>query len=203
MTSPATNRDLYLAVGALVEQHRSTSRSLEEYLRAMLELGGAYRSSNGLTPSEFLDLLAAAFTVQPAPIDASWFDRPNPAPTATGYAAWLSTLTGQIVDLAEMERDGKLANEYRYFGIDAPRGARWFNFDPCTYIECGIAGTLGGWEEGDSTGREYVPGEVAVLDSAGHVSVHDPRELQEPLITVSGLPWDLLTDFLVAGQQYE
>jgi len=30
-----------------------------------------------------------------------------------------------------------------------------------------MAGTFGGWEEGDDTGRCYVPGKVAVLDATG------------------------------------
>jgi hypothetical protein len=38
--------------------------------------------------------------------------------------------------------------------VTAPRTAegratdsRWYNFDPATYLECGLAGTFGGWDD--------------------------------------------------------
>jgi hypothetical protein len=41
-----------------------------------------------------------------------------------------------------MAEAGTLENEYRYFGIDSPTGFRWYNFDPCSYLECGVRGSL-------------------------------------------------------------
>ena len=43
-----------------------------------------------------------------------------------------------------MAEAGALEDEYRYFGIDSPTGFRWYNFDPCSYLECGVRGSLGG-----------------------------------------------------------
>ena len=98
---------------------------------------------------------------------------------AEGYHEWEARLDEQLRDLREMEAAGTLANEHRYFGVDAPSGARWYNFDPCTFIECAAAGTFGGWQEGDETGRMLVPGKVAVVDEAGNVKAMDPREIEE------------------------
>ena len=58
------------------------------------------------------------------------------------------------------------------------------------------AGALGGWEEGDQTGRQYVPGKVAVVSC-------EPRELDRPPEQIATLSWDRFRDFLWCGQQYE
>jgi hypothetical protein len=52
-------------------------------------------------------------------------------------------------------------------GIDSPRGQRWYHFDPRTFLECATAGSYGGWQPGDETGRDYVPGPVAVMADDG------------------------------------
>ena len=98
---------------------------------------------------------------------------------------------------------GTFANEYRYFGVDAPSGLRWYNFDPCTYLECAVAGTYGGWESGDDTGRDYVPGPVAALNDEGKIVSRDPREIEDPIIVVNQITWDDFSEFLRAGQWYE
>jgi hypothetical protein len=202
MTALETNRDLYLAVADLVTNQRGTERTLEEYLRALLGIGESYRDRKSLLPSEFLGMIIAAFTVEPIPTESSWF-----LPTSeerAGYDAWRGTLVAQIVDLIEMRQRGTLEDEQRYFGVNAPRGGRWYNFDPCTYLECAMAGTLGGWEPDDETGRQLVPGKVAVLDpSTGNIESVDPEDIEEPTIRLTELSWDLLVDFLHAGQTYE
>ena len=202
MPELTTNRDLYLAIGDLVESRKGSSRSLQEYLRALLGLTERYRDKTGLEPSLFFELLSQSFDAPPIAVEPSWFRQAEPNPIV-GYDHWQRTLVRQIVDLVEMEQSGALADEHRYFGIDAPRGGRWFNFDPCTYIECGAAGAIGGWEEGDATGRILVPGPVAVLDCKGEITSADPRDLHEPLVEISLLAWEDLTDFLRAGQYYE
>ena len=63
----------------------------------------------------------------------------------------------QIVDLREMRDAGMLAKKWIELGIDAPRGGRWFNFEPVQYLECAAAGSIGGWEPGDATGRANPP----------------------------------------------
>jgi hypothetical protein len=72
-----------------------------------------------------------------------------------------------------MEAAGTADNEYRYFGVKAPRRSTWYNFDIGTYVECAMAGTYGGWQPDDSTGRTFVPGKVAVLEADGSLSSRD------------------------------
>src|SRR5262249_16943074 len=81
---------------------------------------------------------------------------PTGSADASGFTAWESSVLGQIVDLREMAEQRILEDEQRYFGIYSPRGHSWFNFDPCTFLECAVAGSYGGWQSGDDTGREYV-----------------------------------------------
>ncbi len=115
----------------------------------------------------------------------------------------LRKLARQIVDLREMDEVGTLDNELRYFGIDAPSGARWYNFDPHTFVECGVSGTFGGWAQGDASGRELVPGPVAVLDADGDLISVNPEDIEDPTYFVESISWDEFADFLWAGQCYE
>ena len=66
-----------------------------------------------------------------------------------------------------------------------------------------MAGSLGGWEEGDDSGRSYVPGEVACFDPEGKVVSCDPRELDRPRIEVPMITWEMFSDFVCCGQNYE
>jgi hypothetical protein len=102
-----------------------------------------------------------------------------------------------------MAEQGILNNELRYFGTDSPRGQRWYNFDPCTFLECAIAGSFGGWQSGDETGREYVPGPVAVLGDDGQVSTSDPRDVPDSIVSLRDVSWDDFRSFLGCGQWYE
>ena len=89
-----------------------------------------------------------------------------------------------------MDEIGALASELRYFGVNSPRGGYWYNFDPCSFIECGMAGSFGGWQPGDNTGRDYVTGEVAEMS-------------KNPVFAMSSIPWDAFREFLWCGQHYE
>lgn len=168
-----TNRDLYLAIGELLKLEEKNQCSLETYLLALLSLGQDYQHHKTLTPDEFLGLLGKAFHTMPLPFDDAW-RKQDYDPKLEGFAAWQHRIIYQIVDLREMAENNTLNDKMRYFGIDAPRGARWYNFDPCTYLECGLAGSFGGWEEGDDKGREYVPGPVVVLGESGKMESADP-----------------------------
>src|SRR5262249_46794018 len=120
-----------------------------------------------------------------------------------GFVGWEARLIRQVVDLREMAEGGMLDNELCYFGINAPRGPRWYNFDPCTFLECATAGTYGGWQPGDATGRAYVPGPVAVLGEDGRLTTRDPREVPAPRVPVLEVSWDDFCHFLGNGQWYE
>ena len=198
-----TNRDFYLAIIALIQEHEASSRSLEEYLRALLGLAQKYQTRASLSVKEFFQLLADAFTDEAVDFDPKWQEQYQlPEWEGNDFPLWRTALITQIVDLREMAEAGTLANEYRYYGVDAPRGTRWYNFDPHTYLECAAVGTFGGWQEHDETGRAYVPGEVLVMEN-GRLQNKDPREVANPTFVIETVDWDTFQWFLRAGQAYE
>lgn len=203
MSTIRTNRDLYVAMAELIKQRKKDTRSLEHYLRAMYGLMQAYGDRSTLTPDEFFEVLEKSFKAEPAPLEEAWFKLEPTMEMESDFESFCHTLKLQIVDLVEMGREGILNNEHRYFGIDAPRGARWFNFDPSAYLECGMAGSWGGWEDGDDTGRSYVPGKVAVLGEDGEWTSVDPQDIESPVEAIEALGWGDLSKFLWAGQYYE
>src|SRR4051794_19935012 len=133
MGSIRTNRDLYLALADLSAKTDAGARGLEEYLRALWGLARAYRDRPALCGEELLGLLARAFTEPTPPFDDGWraaYERdfaPAFAPLS-GFAAWEARVLRQIVDLREMDERGQLKDDQRYFGINSPRGSRWYNF---------------------------------------------------------------------------
>lgn len=138
-----TNRDLYLVLTRLGVQ-----RDLETFLRALLRAG---RSFGTREPSadEVATMLTTAATGEPEEFDAAWLSRPPPwtGPERPARARWEDALIAQIADLRRMKDNGQLADSERYFGLNAPSGTRWYNFDPASYLECGTSGSVGGWDE--------------------------------------------------------
>jgi hypothetical protein len=192
-----TNRDLYLFIASLRDQAGGASRNLEEYLRALWHLGSGHRATEQLSLESFAQLLAASFAVEVPAFDPAWRSL---ADARAGFLRW--TILLQIVDLREMSEAGMLADQFRYLGIDAPRGSWWYNFDPLTYLECAAAGSFGGWQEGDDTGRRAVSGHIAAFDQDGHIVSVDPRKL-DPVCEIPHVGWDAFADFLNLGQSYE
>lgn len=197
-----TNRDLYKAVTQLVKQEEKNERSLESYLLALLSLGQQYQHCETLTPDEFFEILTKAFYETALPFNEAWkeqkYDR-----SLTGFLAWQNRVIYQIVDLRAMEENVSLNDNMRYFGIDAPRGSRWYNFEPQGFLECAVSGSYGGWQESDDTGRDYVPSPVAVLGEGGKIESVDPRDIDDPVIELEAITWDKFTEFLFDGQSYE
>jgi hypothetical protein len=176
---------------------------------------------------EFFELLSSAFTLPAPPFEEAWRSRytadannplmaclaakmglrqqsePADGADATSFEGWESFVLRQIVDLHEMAEQGLLKNELRYFGINSPRGQRWYNFDPCTFLECAMAGSYGGWQPGDDTGREYVPGPVAVLGDDGRITTSEPQDVADPIVSLRDISWDDFRSFLGCGQWYE
>jgi hypothetical protein len=199
-----TNRDLYLAIHDLTKQQKNCTRSLEEFLRAVLNRSAKFSDCESLTLAGLYELLASGFTYEPAPFDQAWRDQYAKLPRdGDGYAGWRATIIRQIVDLREMDECGTLKNEMRYFGVSTPRHSYWFNFDPFVYLECGLAGSFGGWLPNDETGRQYVPGPVAVLADDGSIQTANPEDLPIPIFEISTLSWEQFNDFLMSGQHYE
>ncbi len=195
MTGLKTNRELYLFGTEFARSRAATQPELIDYLRHLRRAANALRDRSGLTLHEFAKLLRSGYE------PSAGSERP-PAAHAQ-FALWDATLADQIRDLEQMRAAGVLDNEYRYFGVDAPSGARWYNFDPASFVECGLCGSLGGWEAGDEGGRDYVPGLVAVPGPGGTVDAVDPREIESPTFAIDRLGWGELSEFLRAGQAYE
>ncbi|MBI1322411.1 hypothetical protein GC170_04395 [bacterium] len=227
--TPRTNHELYLAICEIARSGRDASRqahpsqqathglhgeasgnpdgerSLENYLLAILGQSRAFADKPTLTVDEFLGLLSGAFSAEPLPFQTKWreFEEPDEA-RSFDFKTWESLVIAQIVDLREMDENGDLRNEYRYGGIDSPRGNRWYNFDPASYLECAAAGSVGGWEPGDDTGRSFVPGPCLAMDPFGNHVLANPEDVESPQLEVpADIPWAFFADFMECGQQYE
>ena len=168
-----TSGDLYRFVTALRVSTGSEARSLEDYLAALWELASARRGDEVLELAAFAELLEAALSAEAPSFNPRWRPTTGPRPDG-GYERWDWTIREQIVDLHEMQAAGTLANELRYFGIQAPGGARWFNFDPAGFLECAVAGSFQGWDDADAAAE-----------------------------VIEAISWDGFADFLRAGQLYE
>ena len=195
------SRDLYLAIGALNQNAAQASLpnadALEAFLRALHHLSAAHRQQDTVSLDELFAMLTEAYAARPP-------DTLDPTPLPTdhpGFTTWRATLAQQVRDLREMAEAGTLDDPHRYFGLTAPSGAPWYNFTPADFLECAIAGALGGWEDGDE-GRAYVPGNVALLTEDGIVSV-EPASLPTDHMDLDTLDWEDLVELLVCGQTYE
>ena len=204
MSDLHTNRDLYLAIGALTHKHRSDDRSLEQYLLALLRAVEPFANAETLPLNDFYNLIAQAFEIEPYVFDEDWRQQYAELPhKSDDFSGWHATVIQQIVDLREMAETGMLANEYRYFGVNSPRGSRWYNFDPISYLECAMAGSFGGWEPGDTSGREFVPGTVAVLADDGSIQEENPEDIPRPHFEIPDVSWEEVKRFIICGQVYE
>lgn len=199
-----TNRDLYLHIVRLAKVYSDSDRSLEQYLLVLWAGVSRHSGESWLDVSVFCHLLGEAFEARiPYAEEEEQLVRAASVGAEAGYYTVADTLMKQVADLRAMQQAGTLDDEYRYFGVDAPSGALWYNFDPLTYLECAVSGTFGGWEEGDDSGRVYVPGKVAVLDSSGALVEVDPRDIQSVECQLEPLDWATVDDFLWCGQAYE
>lgn len=195
MTRIETNTDLYAEVMAILKRRKQSSQSLQHFLLRLWEIVSQRPSATPLCPDEFASMLDAAFEGTPQ-VDPAEFEKED-------QPGWLLQLARQVVDLQQMAEAGSLADEMRFFGIDAPSGARWYNFDPHSYIECGLAGSFGGWTPAANEGRQLVPGPVAVMNADGSLGVANPEDIEEPVFKMQHISWDDFEEFLWAGQNYE
>ena len=204
MADLTTNRDLYLAIEALSKYHSGCARSLEHYLLSLLDSSLRFSERNDITLAEFYDLVSSSFTRDIPAFNPDWRDQYDKlSHDRNDYAGFRATLIRQIVDLREMDENGTLKNEQRYFGMSAPHKSYWYNFDPIGYLECAMAGSFGGWEPGDETGRQFVPEPVALLGNDGSIQTATPEDLFQPTVEMPSLTWEQLQDFIICGQIYE
>lgn len=181
-----SNRDLYACLTAL-----KVLRDLESYLRALYGLGREFAAANperDPTPDEAAYLFSEAAVAPAIASDPSWRAVPPPweEPRPHGHARFAAILVHQIADLEAMRSSGQLDDSNRYFGLDAPSGARWYNFDPTSYLECGTSGSVGGW-----------------ADDAEIVLVTPPQAVAEDDESHRSFGWEGVCDLLVCGQIYE
>lgn len=182
MAKIQTNLALYQLVTGLSNEK---NRSLEKYLRALL---GLVRKVPSPSLDEIARCLVEAMQAPPLPFEASWIGlaeslRDKDEPT------WEETLLGQIVDLSQMKTAGTLEDKERYLGANAPSGARWYNYDPLTYLECGVRGAVGDGMSHRETGE---------LDEDGCAFLEAYEDAKE----IEG-SWELLRKILGCGQYYE
>lgn len=197
-----TSRDLYRGIQTLKERHGASTRSLEAFLLALWSRVRVLRDRPSLSVAELLALLDGAWTEPVPSFDDAWRALPGEMEERGGFAGWEDVILRQIRDLREMAETGAWENEYRYFGMDAPSGARWYNFDPFSYLEGAAAGTFGGWAPEDGT-RVMVPGPVALPGGDGAITAVDPSDLHDPIEEIREIAWPALTRFLENGQWYE
>lgn len=199
-----TNRQIYARLTAFCKTQTDNPRTLEEYLCAALLNLDEFRRADGITPIQFCELVESSFTTTPANFDISWqSEYDSLISDVENFSTARGTLIQQIVDLREMQEAGQLANELRYFGIESPRKTSWFNFDPCTYVECGLAGSIDGWEPSEDSSRQLVSGQVAMLDESGKLISVDARDIEHVEVAIDIINWKLFTRFLWAGSAYE
>ena len=138
-----TNQDIYQLASQLARAPEVPS--LTRYLGAMRWLVERARDETP-SPDLLARLLEGAMVAPPQAFDPAAY---TPNPSATGHAAVLEVLSRQLRDLTEMTATGIIDDPHRFFGIDAPSGARWYNFTVAGYLECGIRGTMGGYDDDD------------------------------------------------------
>lgn len=198
------SRDIYLAIANLCKAHAKSTCSLEEYLRTLLGEFRRHSAEENVPCESFVEILDAGFSAAASPYDPQWdtIALPTHAPCES-FGDVERLLLNQIVDLHQMASQGMLANEMRYFGLTSPRGRSWYNFDARTFIECAAEGYFHGWQPGDETPREFVPGKVAVLNDLGEIMEVDPGDIVDPVLDCGQLPWTQIGRFLECGQWYE
>jgi hypothetical protein len=183
-----TNREIYTAVRGFSEKvEKSAMPSLETYLASLWSVVEQERDVT-VTPEKFVEWLERAFETPAPDFNPDWLCRTSYRDEACDFDDWENVILYQIADLRCMDEAGMLANEYRYFGIDSPRGSRWYNFDPLTYLECGVRGALGG----------YAEDEVMVL-----IPPPEGESADSPIYEVNQFSWDTFTWILKCGQSYE
>ncbi|MEM9864632.1 MAG: hypothetical protein AAF938_23730 [Myxococcota bacterium] len=191
-----TNRDLYCLIADLIELREKHRLSLETYLMNLRMLAEGMRDRPTISGRRFATWLVRAF-------EATERAPEQPREKATGYERWETLIQRQIQDLRDMAECGTFENELRYFGVDSPSGYSWYNFDPLTFLECAVAGTFGGWQEGDNTGRIPLPGGVPLLGPDRSLIDADAQADDDSVGAIHPMNWRVLHTFLEMGQYYE
>ncbi|GAA2595577.1 hypothetical protein SMC26_37200 [Actinomadura fulvescens] len=195
-----TNRDLYLHFLHLGQEARASSWSLSTFLRSLWKVSAPLRDRDPLAPDDVAAMFSAAAATPPAEFDPAWLskDLSLPGREPDGYGDWERVILSQLADLADF-RTAPPGPQAR-FGVDAPRPPgtgrratprRWYNFDPATYLECAVAGSLGGWDTADGTRVPLAAG------------AEGPARSRCYLRSITTMSWADLARIAVCGQIYE
>lgn len=181
-----TNRDLYVRLVDAGRRMNDADRGLAEFLHAWWAVGRTLADHDRFEPDEVAAMITTAATLTPAPLPPGWRTARYPFVEASViYADWEAIIFSQLADLADLADAGPLS-DLAYFGLDIPRpvgaeratGDRWYNFDPRGYLECGLAGTFGGWDEDDGI-RANVPGDTEPTSRPHHLDPISWTDLAE------------------------
>ncbi len=190
-----TDQELFAAIANTQRANQSSERSLQDYLLALLPGLKEFRDQEGLSADSFSELLATAFSSEPSTFDEKWTRQKPFHEVGQTHDEVEQQLISQIVDLHYMEKSGQLKDGYKYFGLKSPRGSYWYNFDPSTYIECGLAGAFGS--------RDFYIGETMTVGLHGNVTYGYQERPEREAQPMKWLTWKDIGLFVVMGQMYE
>jgi hypothetical protein len=173
MTPPEVRTSRGLYLYVTGLAERARERSRDDYLSCLWRLGAERRSAGSLTGNELAELLERAMTEE-----VPGHVPPAPGPARDGFARWEATILYQIHD---------------------PGPQR----DVVTYLECGLAGTFGGYSRESDTGRVLLPGKQAVLGADGQLHARDPLDVRDETGDLVAITWDRFAKFLENGRDYE
>ena len=190
--NPRSTAELHQAIDDIIQAYEHNERSLEHYLLAFLALSRPYAETETLAQTDFLNLISSSFTREVPPFEEAWREQYDGlADARNDYDGFAATLIRQIVDLREMEEAGQLDDKFRYFGLNSPRGSRWYNFEPLGYLECAATGCFRLRSEGPSVAqsRSAAGSQASNGEPAGSSS--------------SPISWRMVEGFIVCGRIYE
>ncbi len=188
--------DLYVRVAALLQLRAGDAPPLIDYLRQLQARAEPLGGRDGLSLPEFIELLELSFG--PAPERQQLTASAQP-----GYQSWRTRLDAQIHDLQQMAESGALSSDLRYYGLDAPSGARWYNFDPRSFLECAAAGCTRSPDPVPDVEREDADPSLAAGPDRITRNVADDIDPRVAASDRDIWTWEMLIRFLDAGQMYE
>lgn len=142
LTPPEVTTGEALATFLMALSHRiKSSRSLEEYLRALWQLAQGYQHTP-LTFSLIAQLFETALTAEPAPFENEWlalYQQPPHLPkeyTEREFAYFQHMILFQIADLHRMKNAGMLdkPGHILWLGVESPTGQTWYNVGIAGFI---------------------------------------------------------------------
>jgi hypothetical protein len=186
-----TNRDLYLHLLRLGRRARGDSWSLSAFLRGLRHVGESVQDRGELTLDDVAAMFDAALTVAPPAYDPSWSsaDLALPGGTPVDHADWDRVIRSQLADLEDLAArptGGRGKVEVSRSGGPRATPRRWCNTEVAAYLECAVAGSLGGWDAADGA-RVALPGGPPA----------------SPVRAVTPLSWEGMARLAVCGQLYE